>query len=54
MNATVDGFAIEGEPVLFVATTAASTGYDIHVHYLGDYSNTSSSPSPRLRCDGRR
>lgn len=38
MSATVDGLALEGEPVLFVATTPPSTGYDIRVKYLGTYS----------------
>ena len=38
MNSTVDAFALDGEPVLFVATTPPSTGYDLQVRYLGDYS----------------
>jgi Bacterial Ig-like domain (group 2)/Leishmanolysin len=38
MNATVDALALDGEPVVFVATTPPSTGYDLRVRYLGDYS----------------
>ncbi len=40
LTATVDGVEIEGEPVGFLATTADPAGYDITVHYLGEYSNT--------------
>ena len=38
MNSTVDALALDGEPVLFVATTPPSTGYDLRIRYLGAYS----------------
>ena len=40
MNATVDALALDGEPVLFVATTPPSTGYDLRILYLGAYSGS--------------
>ena len=38
MTSTVDALALDGEPVLFVATTPPSTGYDLRIRYLGAYS----------------
>jgi leishmanolysin/Big-like domain-containing protein len=39
LTATVVGAVLEGEPVEFIATTAAATGYDITVRYLSDLTN---------------
>jgi leishmanolysin/Big-like domain-containing protein len=39
LTATVDGAVLEGEPVEFIATTAAATGYDITVRYLTELTN---------------
>jgi hypothetical protein len=38
LNATVDDLTLSGEPLLFVATTPPSTGYDLRIRYLGAYS----------------
>jgi hypothetical protein len=40
LTAAVDGAALDGEPVEFIATTAASSGYDITVRYLSELTNT--------------
>jgi len=40
LRATVEGADLVGEPVEFLATTADLAGYNITVHYLGDYTNT--------------
>ncbi len=37
MNATVDNVSLEGEPVIFVATTPPPTGYDLRIRYLDQY-----------------
>ena len=39
LTAAVEGAELDGEPVEFIATTAAVSGYDITVRYLGDYTN---------------
>jgi hypothetical protein len=39
LTATVEGAVLEGEPVQFIATTAATTGYDITVRYLNELTN---------------
>ncbi|MGH3372777.1 MAG: Ig-like domain-containing protein, partial [Nocardioidaceae bacterium] len=39
MTATADGAGLSGNPVLFVATVNASTGFDIKVTYLGQPSS---------------
>jgi Big-like domain-containing protein/leishmanolysin len=35
LNVTVDGQTVAGEPLMFVATTDAATGYNIKIRYLG-------------------
>jgi hypothetical protein len=39
LTADVEGADVDGDPVQFLATTAAAGGYDITIRYLGDYSN---------------
>jgi hypothetical protein len=39
LSASVEGAEVEGEPAEFLATTAAASGYDITVRYLGDFTN---------------
>jgi hypothetical protein len=40
LTATVEGAVLEGEPVEFIATTAATTGYNITVRYLTELTNS--------------
>jgi hypothetical protein len=36
----VDGAVLDGEPVQFIATTATASGFDIQIHYLGEFTNS--------------
>jgi hypothetical protein len=40
LTASVEDAEVANEPVEFLATTAKATGYDITVHYLGEYTST--------------
>ena len=40
LTASVEGAEVENEPVEFLATTANAAGYNITVHYLGEYTTS--------------
>lgn len=40
LSASVEGAEVENEPLQFIATTAAASGYDITLHYLGEYTTS--------------